>query len=171
MEAGRPAGGAAQGEPPHAGGGEEAHPSHPQAFDDNRKERALQAGHSIIASFKGDDWRAGYGTLYAWHKEYNPVTFKSCYSTLEDQTRERVELYRKRAPPDDCISSRANRPPLCQATKKSNNRWTGGASKMRAEDLKGWLRRTEEEERAQKKGVLYASDGRDWLSSAPDLVR
>ena len=74
------------------------------------------------------------------------MAFKPCYDTLEDQTRERVELYRKRAPPGDRIPSRAERPLLSdtqptdeelrQATKKSNNRRTGRASKTRAEDLK-----------------------------------
>ena len=45
-----------------------------KAFNDNRKERALQAGHSIMASLKDGDWRAGYGTLRAWTKECDPTT-------------------------------------------------------------------------------------------------
>ena len=39
-----------------------------KAFNEDRKERALQAGHSIMASLKDGDWRAGYGTLRAWTK-------------------------------------------------------------------------------------------------------
>ena len=35
---------------------------------------------------------------------------------------------------------------------RSNNGRSGGASRMRAEDLKEWLRDTEEEEKARKKG-------------------
>ena len=61
-----------------------------KAFNDDRKERALQAGHTIMASLKDGDWRAGYGTLRAWHKECNPAVSKPCYDTLEDQTRARV---------------------------------------------------------------------------------
>ena len=38
------------------------------------------------------------------------------------------------------------------AAKKSNNGRSGGASKMRAEDLKEWLRGAEEEERTRRKG-------------------
>ena len=65
-----------------------------------------------MASLRDDNWRAGYSTLRALHKECDPTASKPCYNTLEDQTRERVELYRKRPPPGDRISSRAKRPPL-----------------------------------------------------------
>ena len=73
-----------------------------------------------------------------------------------------MDIYRKRAPPGDRIPTRAERPPLSDtpptdeelrmATKKANNGRSGGASKMRVEDLKEWLRGAEEEEKARKKG-------------------
>ena len=83
-----------------------------KAFNDDRKERALQASHTIMASLRDGKWRAGYGTLRAWHKECNPAASEPCYDTLEDQTRERVDLYRKRTPPGDRIPSRAKLIPL-----------------------------------------------------------
>ena len=111
-----------------------------------------------MAALQDGDWRSGYGTLRAWTKECDPASSKPCYDTLEEQTRERVALYRKRAPPGERIPSRAERPPLSDtpptdeelrlAAKRSNNGRSGGASKMRAEDLKEWLRGAEEEERA-----------------------
>ena len=42
----------------------------------------------------------------------NEIAGKPCYDALEDQTRARVELYRKRVPSGDRIPSRAKRPPL-----------------------------------------------------------
>ena len=115
-----------------------------------------------MASLKDCDWRARYGTLRAWTKECDPVASKPCYDTLEDQTRERVDLYGKRDTPGDRIPSRAERPPLSDtpptdeelrlAAKKANNGRSGGASKMRAEDLKEWLCGAEEEEKMRKKG-------------------
>jgi len=82
-----------------------------KAFAEDRKERALWAGHAIMAFLKDGDSRGAYGTLRAWHKECDPAAAKPCYDTLADQTREREELYRKRAPPGERIPSRAERPP------------------------------------------------------------
>ena len=96
-----------------------------------------------------------------------------CYDTLEDQTRKRVELYRKCAPPGDRIPSRAERPPLLdtpptdeelqQAAKRSNNGRLDGASKMWAEDLKEWLCGAEEDEKASEKGEKgFEGAGDQW---------
>ena len=52
---------------------------------------------------------------------------------------------------------------LRRATKKAGNGRTGGASKMRAEDLKAWLRGMENEEEAAKKGESgYTGAGDRW---------
>ena len=110
-----------------------------KSLNDDRRERALRAGHAIMAALRDGDWRKGYGTLRAWTKECDPASSRPCYDTLEDQTRERVKLYARRAPPGDRIPSRAERTPLTDtpptdeelrlAAKKSNNGRSGGASK------------------------------------------
>ena len=41
---------------------------------------------------------------------------------------------------------------LRRATKRSENGKSGGASSMRAEDLKDWMRGAEEEEKAEAEG-------------------
>ena len=97
----------------------------------------------------GQGVKATWGHLCAWHKEVNPVASKPCYEALDRQTNEREALYRRRDPPGAPIPSnvrrtpRADHPPtdeeLRQAAKKSSNGRTGGASKMRAEDIKEWL--------------------------------
>ena len=43
---------------------------------------------------------------------------------------------------------------LRQATKKSSNGKTGGALRMRTEDLKEWPRNAKDEEKARRKGEL-----------------
>ena len=83
-----------------------------KAFSENRKEQALQAGHAIMAALKDGDSSKAYITLRAWHKECNPAASKMCYGTLDDQTRKREALYRRRAPPGERIPYRAERPPL-----------------------------------------------------------
>ena len=143
-----------------------------KAFSEDWKERARKAGEAIMLALLDGDARKAYGTLRAWHKECDPAASKPCYDTLEDQTRERVELYRKRAPPGDRIPSRAERPPLSDtpptdeelrlAAKKANNGRSGGASKMQLEDLKKWLRGAGDEEWAQKKDKEGYEGTGDW---------
>ena len=117
--------------------------------------------------------REAWGISRAWHRECDPAASKPCYDALEDQTREREDLYRRRAPPGDRIPSRAVRPPsddtpptdeeLRQAAKSSSNGRSGGASKMRAEDLNEWRRGMENEEKELAKGGTgYEGAGDRW---------
>ena len=115
-----------------------------------------------MANLADDKVKAAWEHLRAWHKEVDPAASKPCRQALDRQTQDRVDLYRRRDPPGAPIPSNARRTPradhpptdeeLRLATKKSRNGRTGGASKMRAEDLKEWLRGMEDEERAAKKG-------------------
>ena len=71
----------------------------------------------------------------------------------------REDLYGYQPPPGERIPRNADRAPsddgpptdeeLREATKWSGNGKSGGASSMRAEDLKDWLRGVEEEEEAE----------------------
>ena len=47
-------------------------------LSEDRKDRALRAGHAIMASLQDGDSRKAYGTLCAWHKECDPATSKPC---------------------------------------------------------------------------------------------
>ena len=78
------------------------------------------------------------------------------------QTKEREELYARREPPGDPVPSNVARPRLEDGApsdeelrivvKKLRNGRTGGASTMRAEDIKAWLAGIKREEEAAKKG-------------------
>ena len=48
-----------------------------KTFSEDRKERALQARHAIMAALKDEDLRKAYGTLHVWHKECNPEVLRS----------------------------------------------------------------------------------------------
>ena len=103
--------------------------------------------------------RKAWGVLRGWHKEVDPAASKPYYRSLDKQTEEHEALYRRRDPPGAPIPSRVSRTPradgpptdleLHQATRKSSNGRTGGASKMRVEDLKAWLWGMEQEERGE----------------------
>ena len=74
----------------------------------------------------------------------------------------REDLYGYQPSPGEPIPRNAERAPsddnpptdeeLRRAAKRSGNGKSGGASAMRAEDLKEWLRGAEEEEKAEKEG-------------------
>ena len=78
------------------------------------------------------------------------------------QTVEREKLYTRVPTPGDKIPSHVDRPPmnndhsadeeLRRAVKRSRNGRSGGVSKIRAEDLKMWLKGVENKEKAREKG-------------------
>ena len=54
------------------------------ALREDRKERALQAGHAVMGHLASDDARQAWGALRAWHKECDPAASKPCYHALEE---------------------------------------------------------------------------------------
>ena len=81
---------------------------------------------------------------------------------MKTQTVEREELYGYLESPGEHIPRNVDRPPLDDsapsdeeiraAAAKMKNRRSGGATQMRAEDLKTWLRGAKAEERAERDG-------------------
>ena len=79
---------------------------------------------------------------------------------MEKQTKEREELYTRNASKGDPIPINVeptavnDAPPedmeIRAAVRKMNNGRAGGASKMRAEDLKHWLQRIIQEEESEE---------------------
>ena len=92
---------------------------------------------------------------------------------MEAQTEEQEKLYARVPPLGDKIPSYVERPPmndnhpankdLRRAVKRSHNERSGSVSKMRAEDLKAWLKGAENEEQAREKGEEgYKGAGDSW---------
>jgi hypothetical protein len=114
-------------------------------------------GHLTSGDVK-EAWR----TLRVWYRQAEDKASKPCYSTLEAQTVERKTLYDYAPSPGEPIPSNVDRPPmedthpadgeLRLVVKKSRNGRLGGASKMRAEDLKKWLKGAGNEEQALATG-------------------
>ena len=119
--------------------------------------------------------KEAWGVARAWHKEVDPAASPPCYRELEKQTVEWEKLYAKRPPPGERIPSNIERratpdhPPedqeLRRAVKGLSNGKADGASKMRAEDLKAWLRGVESEEKMLVpgyEGADYRGAGDMW---------
>ena len=133
------------------------------ALKEDRKERARKAGEAIMMELKDGNVKEAWRILKGWFREAGGTTVKRCYASMEHQTVEREALYDFQAPPGEHIPR--NREPvhlpdeapsdaeIRAAVKNLKNGRTGGGTMMRAEDLKGWLRRMEAEEKAQKEGA------------------
>ena len=101
--------------------------------------------HNLVTGNLKEAWRH----LQGWYRQAEGRTPKPCYQSLEKQTVEREKLYGAVPPPgasipinvtpfpvdDDCPSDMDIR----DVAKNLRNGRAGGASMMRAEDIKGWL--------------------------------
>lgn len=142
-------------------------------LDEDRQIRARRAAEATVLRLADGEAREAWSVVQAWHKEVNPAASKQCYDTPENQTTDMEELYTRVVPPGDRMLLNVDRPlrqdhpptdgELRQAAKKSSNGWTGGASKMQAEDLNKWRWGAENEERARRKGKTdYEGVGDRW---------
>ena len=114
---------------------------------------------------KGDS-REAWRTLRRWYRVAEGKAAKPCYHRLEAQTVEREKLYDHVPPPGEKIPCNADRPrqndeapsdaEIREAAKRCGNGRAGGGSRMRAEDLRKWLRGAELEE--EKEGYEGAGD-------------
>ena len=143
------------------------------ALKADRVERTRRAGEAVMGHLASGEVKEAWRTLRGWYRKAEDQAPKPCYATMEAQTKEGEELYSRVASPGGPIPTIIERPPLDdthpsdeeirRAVKKSRNGRSGGASKMRAEDLKTWLHMAECEEEAQEKGVdAYRHAGSAW---------
>ena len=126
---------------------------------EDRRERARRTGEQVMTHLRNGHVREAWGAIWGWHRTVEPKAAKPCFRTMEEQTKGREDLYGLHTPPGERIPRNADRAPsddgpptdeeLRGATKRSGNGKSGGASAMRAEDLKEWLRGAEEEEAAE----------------------
>lgn len=140
-----------------------------QSFAQDRKDRAAKAAGEIEAALGLGDIKESFNIAKRWYRAAEDRAPKPCYESMAKQTAEREELYRKVIPPGDPIPINVD-PYEVQdevpgdmeiraKVKDLRNGRAGGASKMRAEDIRGWLRGIEEEE-DQKRGTEGA--GNKW---------
>ena len=128
----------------------------------DRIERARWVGEKAVLHLADGDVVEAWQGLRGWYRTASERAPKPCHDTMETQTVEREELYGYLESPGEHIPRNVERPPLDDpapsdeeiraAAAKMKNRRSGGATQMRAEDLKTWLRGAEAEERAERDG-------------------
>ncbi len=110
----------------------------------------------------GGECSGGLPPPEVWYRAALEMQAKPCYHTMEHQTSERVDLYARRLPPGDPIPINLDRieindnAPLDEEIRtvvsELLNGRAAGASGMRAEQVKEWLRgicRKEDPQRAK----------------------
>ena len=141
----------------------------------DRQDRAARVGAIIEQELLGGNVQEAFRNLRGWHRDATSTAPRPCFQTMERQTTEREELYREREPPGDTVPVRVDPfdvkdgvPPDAEwrtAVGNRTNGRTGGASFIRAEDMKGWLRGVEREEdpdEEKAKAAQLRGDGRLW---------
>ena len=126
----------------------------------DRQERARRAGEAANAELATGNIREAFRHLKGWYREAGEISPRPCLQTMEQQTAERVELYGRVPPPGDPIPINVDAfdvndgvPPdeeIRGVARDLRNGRAGGASYMRAEDVKSWLRGIEAEEAGEE---------------------
>ena len=129
---------------------------------EDRVERARRAGEKATLLPAEGNEKEAWAVVKGWYRQATEKPSKPCHRTMARQTKEREDLYARQEPPGDPIPCNVSRPPLADgappdselraAVNKPRNGRAGDGSKMRAEDLKAWLRGMEREEKAAKEG-------------------
>jgi hypothetical protein len=120
------------------------------ALRGDRRTQTAQVGSMIEAKLAGGNVQESFRHLKGWYRAALETTTRPCPETMVKQTAERVDLYRQQDPPgaplpinidpilvDDGTPSKGE---IRVAVAGLSNGRAGGASGMRAEDVKAWLR-------------------------------
>jgi hypothetical protein len=143
------------------------------ALKRDRTAQTARIGESIVAELAEGKVHEAFRHLKGWYWEASETQAKPCFQTMERQTEERVELYRRRDSPglpiilehaemraeirDDTPDEGEIRAAVAELT----NGRSAGASRMQAEHLKGWLDGAKLEENP-KTGPANVGAGVDW---------
>ena len=152
------------------------------SLQDDRKARTARVGTAIQGHLAGGDLKEAWRCVKGWYRTASEVPPRPCFQTMERQTQERVELYGKVNPPgapipinvdafdvaDDAPSDGELR--VAVATGLRNGR-AGGASRVRAEDMKEWLRGARAEEKAQEEGLQGHEGAGDRWRALVELIQ
>jgi hypothetical protein len=143
------------------------------ALKRDRAARTAQIGDSIVTELPEGNVHEVFRHLKGWCREASETQARPCFQTMERQTEERVELYRRRDSPGlpiilDHAEMRAeirddtpDEEEIRAAVGELTNGRSVGVSWMRAEHLKGWLKGARLEENP-KTGPANVGAGADW---------
>jgi exonuclease III len=129
----------------------------------DRRQRAADTASAVERNLEAGDPKEAWRCLKGWYRAVEDRAPKPCYDSMDKQTTEREKLYEKVPPPGDPIPINVDKfdviddcpedAVIREVVKCLRNGRAGGASRMRAEDIKGWLRGIIEEEEDGREGA------------------
>ena len=129
----------------------------------DRTARAEAVATEVEGHLHNGELKEAWRSMKGWYRAAEGRTPKPCYQTLASQTKERIALYAKREPPGNGVPINVTPYPvdddtptdleIRRAVRKLSNGRAGGASKMRAEDIKQWLFSREQTEKSEGNGA------------------
>jgi hypothetical protein len=137
----------------------------------DRADRTEQVGTLIESKLTGGNVQEAFRHLKGWYRAASEMQAKPCFQTMERQTSERVDLYARRLSPGDPLPFNVQRTKINKdvplngeirtAVSKLSNGRAAGASGMRAEHAKEWLRGIRQEDNPERLGG-GPGDGDHW---------
>jgi hypothetical protein len=126
---------------------------------------------NIVAKLAGGNVQEAFRHLKGWYRTASETQSKPCYHTMECQTSERVDLYAWRQSPGDPLPLHLTPVEINDDVPTDSeirifaggltNGRAGGASGMRAEHVKTWLRGVLKEEDPESQGS-FVGNGDNW---------
>jgi len=152
-------------------GGRRLHRQIGAALCNDRRDRTPRVGENIVAELAGGNIQEAFRHLKGWYRAASEMQSKPCYHTMERQTSERVDLYARRQSPGDPLPLHLTPVEIDDDVPTDSEIWTvaggltngraGGASGVRAEHVKTWLRGILKEEDPERQGN-FAGNGDNW---------
>ena len=120
-------------------------------------------GDAMMEKLAGGEMQEAWWMLKAWYRNAEDRAPKPCYDTMAKQTAERAELYAKVQAPGEPIpinvepyaidNAVPKEPEIRAVVKGMRNERAGGASGIKAEQIKQWLRSMLMEEEKEIAGL------------------
>jgi hypothetical protein len=126
------------------------------ALRGDRATRTSHVGECIEHELAGGNVQEAFRHLKGWYRAASETTSRPCPQTMERQTAKRIALYARRDSPGEPLPINIDPLPVDDGTPTDSevraaaqdltNGRAGGASGMRAEDVKAWLQGIKREE-------------------------
>jgi hypothetical protein len=138
---------------------------------DNKAAHTKDVGDAIETELAKGEVQEAFRLLKGWYRVASETVACPCPQTMARQMEDRVELYRRRDSSRDPLQINLQGPAIPDkmpsdhkirdAARDLPSGRAGGASKMRAEDIKQWLRCITLEEDPEK-GPNNVGEGNNW---------
>ena len=141
------------------------------ALKADKSRLTAEVGERIVSELQEGKVQEAFRHLKWWYRNASETQAKPCHQTMERQTDKRVELYAERAAygkefPENGTPFEINDDPpsegeLRTAVSQLSHGRCGGASGIRAEHIKAWLRGAKKGEDPEN-GINHVGAGKTW---------